>query len=124
MEGSAIGRIRRSDPRSLTQAALAEAAFIGVDMVSKIEIGATGARFPVVERLAKVLAVDPAEFFAVDIPSGALQRGKLGAISMRLAELSQADLAWIENLLDVALKSQSSGRTHNAVHQPVPRKRR
>ena len=37
--------------RRLTQEALAEAAAVSIDTIAKIEGGATGARFPVIERL-------------------------------------------------------------------------
>ncbi|HEV2602609.1 MAG TPA: helix-turn-helix transcriptional regulator [Microvirga sp.] len=69
----------------LTQEALAEAAGLSVDMVSKIETGATGARFPVIERLAAALHVDPAELFTTEIPSGAVHRRAFSALSSRLA---------------------------------------
>src|SRR5579863_9458023 len=72
----------------LTQEGLAEAAELSVDMISKIEVGASGARFPVIERLATVLKVDPAEFFTTEIPSGALARISIREISLRLVELS------------------------------------
>ena len=49
--------------RGFTQEALAEAAEVSTDTISKIEIGATGARFPVIERLANALEIDPAELF-------------------------------------------------------------
>jgi transcriptional regulator with XRE-family HTH domain len=49
--------------RGMTQEDLAEAAGLSVDMISKIEVGATGARFPSIERLAKAGQVDPAELF-------------------------------------------------------------
>jgi transcriptional regulator with XRE-family HTH domain len=41
--------------RGLTQEDLAEAAGLSVDMISKIEVGATGARFPSIERLARAV---------------------------------------------------------------------
>ena len=49
--------------RALTQEALAEAAEVSPDTIAKIESGATGARFPVIERLTAVLEIDPAELF-------------------------------------------------------------
>lgn len=90
--------------RRLTQEALAEATELSVDMISKIETGATGARFPVIERLAGVLGVDPAELFTTEIPTGAIARGAFSAVSMKLAELPEAELSWISDLIDVALK--------------------
>jgi transcriptional regulator with XRE-family HTH domain len=90
----------------MTQEALAEAARLSVDMVSKIEVGATGARFPVIERLAAALRVDAAELFTTEVPAGAINRGTFADISTRLARLSQSDLVWVSNLIEAALKSK------------------
>jgi transcriptional regulator with XRE-family HTH domain len=92
----------------LTQEALADAADLSVDMISKIEVGASGARFPVIERLASVLKVDPAEFFTTEIPSGAVRRKAFNELSLRLVDLSESDLAWISGLLDAALRPRRS----------------
>jgi transcriptional regulator with XRE-family HTH domain len=89
--------------RGLTQEGLAEAAGLSVDMISKIEVGATGARFPSIERLAQAVQVDPAELFTSELPKGAMNRGAFGEISAKLAPLPESDLLWISALLDVAL---------------------
>jgi transcriptional regulator with XRE-family HTH domain len=89
--------------RGLTQERLAEAADISVDMVTKIETGASGARFPVIERIATALEVDPAELFTTDIPSGAIKRGAFLEISTRLAGLSGSDLEWLAGVVEAAL---------------------
>jgi transcriptional regulator with XRE-family HTH domain len=89
--------------RGLTQEDLAEAAGLSVDMISKIEVGATGARFPSIERLAQAVQVDPAELFTSDLPSGSMNRGAFGEISAKLSSLPESDLVWISALLDVAL---------------------
>jgi transcriptional regulator with XRE-family HTH domain len=89
--------------RGLTQEDLAEAAGLSVDMISKIEVGATGARFPSIERLAQAVQVDPAELFTSDLPKGSMNRGAFGEISPKLSPLPESDLLWISALLDVAL---------------------
>lgn len=94
--------------RALTQEALAEAAEVSPDTIAKIEIGATGARFPVIERLAAALEIDPAELFTTEVPAGAIRRGAFGEISMMLAQLNEADLVWVRNLLDAALSARSA----------------
>ena len=94
--------------RGLTQEKLAEAADVSTDTIAKIETGVTGARFPVIQRLADALKIDPAELFTTEIPSGALMRGKFGDISTRLARLSEPELEWVRTLLDVALTRPSS----------------
>jgi len=89
--------------RRMTQEQLAEAAELSVDMISKMEVGATGARFPVIERLAEVLDVDPAEFFTSDVPGGTLKSGAYGAISARLSQLDEPELIWIGGVIAAAL---------------------
>ena len=76
----------------MTQGELAASADISVDMVGKIEKGLSGARFPVIERLAVALAVDPAELFSVHLFNGAIRRGALHEISAHLAGLPEAEL--------------------------------
>ena len=82
---------------------LAEAADISSDMVAKIETGASGARFPVIERLAAALDVDPAELFTSELPSGLIRRGAFLDISTRLAGLSGPDLVWMSGIVEAAL---------------------
>ena len=88
----------------LTQEALAERAKISTDMVSKIEGGASGARFGVIAQLAEALGVDPAELFTPDLPGGQLQRSTLTDITSRLASLNESELLWLRNLLEAALQ--------------------
>jgi transcriptional regulator with XRE-family HTH domain len=90
--------------RGLTQEALAEAAEVSIDTISKIEIGATGARFPIIQRLADVLDIDPAELFTTEIPAGAIRRGTFMDISLRLAQLTEPELLWIKKVIDAALE--------------------
>jgi hypothetical protein len=84
--------------------------------------GATGARFPSVERLARVVQVDPAELLTSDLPSGAMNRGAFGEISAKLSSLPESDLVWISALLDVALlrgREQSIARSKRQVGRIV-----
>ena len=89
--------------RGLTQEQLAEAAEISGDMVAKVEVGASGARFGVIERIAAALNVDPAELFTADLPSGALRRGAYGDLSVRLAGLSEEEFGWLAGVIEAAL---------------------
>jgi transcriptional regulator with XRE-family HTH domain len=86
-----------------TQAELAEHAELSEDMISRMESGATGARFPTIERLADALGIDPAELFTSELPEGALQRARLSDITARLAKLSDADLEWINGVIWAAM---------------------
>lgn len=88
----------------LTQDALAAKAGLSVDMISRIETGATGARFPTISKLSAALEVDPAELFSPEVPSGAKERAALSGVVSRLAGLSDRDLSWLNQLLDVALR--------------------
>jgi transcriptional regulator with XRE-family HTH domain len=88
--------------RGLTQAQLAELADVSSDMISKIEIGTSGARFPVIERIAASLEVDPAELFAV---SGTEVRpGPFQDLAIRLAGMSDDELKWVDGILEAALQ--------------------
>ncbi|PBB34347.1 helix-turn-helix transcriptional regulator [Mesorhizobium sp. WSM3882] len=89
-----------------TQEQLAERASVSIDTVSKIEIGATGARFPMIEKIAAALEIDPAELFSPEIPSGALRRGLLLELTTRLAGLSEDELRWINGVVEAALRSR------------------
>lgn len=84
-----------------TQDELAERAEISVDMISRIEAGATGARFMTIDKLARALGVHPAEFFSA---KSALGRPKLNGIVTRLARLSDDDLDWLDEVLHAVLK--------------------
>lgn len=90
----------------LTQEQLAEAASISVDMISKIETGATGARFPVIERIAAALRVDPAELFTTEFRPGSLRSPAFTDLSIKLAALNDADLGWIKGVVEAALSQR------------------
>jgi hypothetical protein len=91
-------------------------------MISKIEVGATGARFPSIERLAQAVQVDPAELFTSDLPTGSMNRGAFGEISAKLSPLPESDLVWISALLDVALlrgRDQSIAKSKRQIGRMV-----
>ncbi len=89
--------------QNLTQEKLAEMAGISLDMISKLEIGKTGASFAVIERIAAALQIDAAELFTAQLPGGALNRGAFAGLSERLAGLSESDLNWLGGVIDAAL---------------------
>ncbi len=88
----------------ITQEELSSRAEVSVDMISRIEAGATGARFTTIDKLARALLVDPAELFTPDLPEGALQRRQLTSVVSRLAKLSDKDLLWVDEVLKAVLK--------------------
>ncbi|TKT71424.1 helix-turn-helix domain-containing protein [Afipia massiliensis] len=118
-----FGRLLAAHRRRLghTQEALAEAAGLSVDMISKLEVGATGARFPAIERLAEALKIDPAELFTSDLPTGSMSRGAYGQISAALAQLDEADLIWVKSILDAALSSRGKKASSSPGAAPVGR---
>ena len=87
-----------------TQDDLSARAEISVDMISRMEAGATGARFTTISKLAEAMEIDPAELFSPDVPGTALQRPRLVAITTRLARLSDDDLDWLDGVLTAILK--------------------
>lgn len=87
-----------------SQAELAKKAGFGIDMISKIETGVTGARFPTISKLARTLGVKPVELFEAHVGEGTLTRPKLAAMMARLARLSDEDLHWLDGVLDAVLK--------------------
>ncbi|TGX54778.1 XRE family transcriptional regulator [Sphingomonas gei] len=92
--------------RGLTQQALADMIEMSPDMISRIETGGTGLRFPTIEKLAEALEVDPAELFIVDPAPGRDMRRPLIELTVRLSGLSDSDLAWVSELLTSALKGR------------------
>jgi transcriptional regulator with XRE-family HTH domain len=112
--------------RGLIQEQLAEAADLSADMIAKIETGVSGARFPVIERLAAALEVDPAEFFTTEVPSGVIRRGVFLDITTRLAGLSGADLAWLSGIVEAALTPRGiePGQDDQPVRPTLERRRR
>lgn len=96
--GLLLSAIRRK--RGLTQAQLAEAAGLSLDMIARIESGGTGVSFGSMEKLAGALRVDPAEFFSDRFPEGSLSNTKLTALTAKLARLSETELVWIDKVFD------------------------
>lgn len=88
----------------MTQYQLAEAADLSPTMIVRIENGSSGARFPSIERIAGALGVDPAELFT----PGSNQQGRASVVRLdidtKLVGLSDTDLIWVDELLDVALR--------------------
>jgi transcriptional regulator with XRE-family HTH domain len=76
----------------VTQEDLGEAAGLSLGMISKIEVGGTGARSQSIERLARALEIDPAELFTSNLTAGTMSRGAFGEISAKLSSLSESDL--------------------------------
>ena len=102
--GSLVSLHRRR--RGLTQQRLADMVDISPDMISRIETGGTGLRFPTIEKLSAALEIDPAELFIVDPVPHRDMRRPLIDLTIRLSALSDSDLAWVSELLTSALKAR------------------
>lgn len=89
----------------LTQEALALKADLSVDMISRLESGSSGARFPTIWKLSQALEVDPAAFFTDQIETGASQRPAFSKLVAKLARLTDAQLVWLDGVVSAALKS-------------------
>ena len=85
----------------MTQEMLAKAAELSIDMIGKIENGASGARFPVIERLANALSIDPAELFTTEIRDGALRSEIFVEACVRISVLREEELRKLLRVLDV-----------------------
>jgi transcriptional regulator with XRE-family HTH domain len=92
--------------RGLTQQRLAEMTEMSPDMISRIETGGTGLRFPTIEKLSTALEIDPAQLFIADPVPGRDMRRPLIELTVVLAALSDNDLAWVSDLLGTALKTR------------------
>lgn len=88
----------------LTQAQLAEMSGLSVDMIAKVETGTASPSFRTVDAVASALEVDVAELFTTQLPSGRFQRPRLRTIVDRLATLSDAQLEWVGEIVEAALK--------------------
>lgn len=91
----------------MTQEQLAASAEVSVDMIGSIEAGRTGARFPIIERLALALQIDPAQLFTTDLPVDAVKGDARIALQARLAALSEREIVWVDRLLEVALRPKN-----------------
>lgn len=89
--------------RNLTQRQLAEAAELSEDMIARIEVGATGSSFASIERIARALAVEPAELFHPQAAAASLVTGELADLLGELAKSTPAEVAWLRRLIQAAL---------------------
>lgn len=91
----------------LTQDELAAKSELSVDMISRLETGSTGARFPTIWKLSNALDVDPAAFFSDQIETEATKRPAFSKLVAKLARLTDEQLVWIDGVVSAALQSRS-----------------
>ena len=104
-----LGRqVRRNRERvGLSQADLAEAIGRSVQMIGRIERGKSAPSFDTLEEIARALETPVYDFFA---PLGNGDDDEIvSRITHRLSTLDRASLAWIEQLITVALRQPMKG---------------
>ena len=89
--------------RGMTQEALADSADTSVDLISKIETGASGARFPNIAKIAAALGVDPAELFTPERGFAQLRGGIYRELATELAALDDQQLAKVQAVIRAML---------------------
>ncbi len=87
-----------------TQDQLATEAGISVDMITRIEAGGTGVRFPNLVKLSNALRVDPAELFSAELPSGHLAKGPFKELLPQLANMPEKDIQRAVDVIKAMLK--------------------
>ena len=87
-----------------TQAELAERADLSVDMIAKLETGATGPSFDSIERLAQALRIDPAQLFTHELAGSPYERRAFTDFVAEFAKLPEPDLRWLTDVVRAAMK--------------------
>lgn len=88
----------------MTQAQLAEKSARSVELIGRIERGATAPSFETLETFSRVLATPARDFFgsgSFDAASG--REDPLAQLVTRVSTLDSGDLDWINRLVSVAL---------------------
>lgn len=97
--GANVRQHRKS--RHLTQAQLAEAVDLSIDMIGKIERGKVGPSFETIERLAAALDVPEVVLFGTgvwSVPTG--ERGRiLQRINRHLSKMNEDELDKVDGIL-------------------------
>ena len=89
----------------LSRSELASRADLSLDMLTKVERGATGASFDTIERLARALSVDPSVLFGHAEAGSGHDAAPLQSLIAELARLDDKRLAWISELVSTALRA-------------------
>lgn len=97
-----FGQVIRARRKALglTQARLSEAANLSEEWIRRIERGVGSPSFDALEGLAAALGVSVSELF---LPM-TMRDGHRSRVAAMLAEMDDAELAWIENVVRVALQ--------------------
>lgn len=94
--------------QGLRQAELAEMADLSVDMIAKLETGASAPSFAAIERLSEALQIDPAELFTSELGGKPYARRAFTDIAADLGGLSDPELRWLAGIIKAALQPRGS----------------
>ena len=81
---------------------------VSTEMIGRMEQGKTGASFTTIEKLCLALGVEAAELFSAEIARDHFPSETLRSLFLELAPLTEADQAWISELVLVALHRRKS----------------
>lgn len=87
----------------LKQAELAVMVDVSTEMIGRMEQGKTGASFATIDKLCVALGVEAAELFSAELVRDHFPSETLRGLFVELASLTEADQAWISELIQVAL---------------------
>lgn len=101
-----FGRLLAAHRRrlNLKQGELALRAEISSEMIGRLEQGKSGASFPTITKLADALGIDPAELFSPDRTRELIASKEIESLFLAVAPLDDSDIAWLTELVRVALK--------------------
>jgi transcriptional regulator with XRE-family HTH domain len=103
--GASLRQCRRS--RGLTQAQLAEATDLSLEMIGRLERGITAPSFETIEALASVLQIAPAELFGANPTDIEGERRELLArINSLLASASDIEMRRAERVVSALIKEE------------------
>jgi transcriptional regulator with XRE-family HTH domain len=105
--GASLRQRRRS--RGLTQAQLAEAADLSLEMIGRVERGLTAPSFETIAGLISALRIAPAELFGAEPTDREGERREIiGRISQLLASASDAQVRQAERVLNALIRDERS----------------
>ena len=103
--GASLRQCRRS--RGLTQAQLAEATDLSLEMIGRLERGLTAPSFETIAALASALRIAPAVLFGAEPSEMAGWRSEImGRINHLLASASDAEVKRAERVLNALIREE------------------
>lgn len=76
---------------------------VSTEMIGRMEQGKTGASFATIDKLCVALGIEAAELFSAELTRDHFPSETLRSLFVELGSLTEADQAWISELIQVAL---------------------